>query len=250
MSVDSTLTYSKIVERYAHFFDRPEVRLRFLTHTLAQQSANREKLDAALEKFKFLRKSGLYEQLHKLWLYHLIFQEMGKFLPTASKQRRQILTFKSRVPFVARVVFSCYQHRRAVYPVGLVSLVALLFFAYCGVSWSARHVNTLLAERYKGQRVVNVVGEQNTVYAQASAKSLTDYKPEKIWLVEQKENYERYSNGARILDDYVMENRARGYYVFKEGGERADEQIRRDPVGILYHTSESDMLPFTADNNA
>ncbi|MGB8510202.1 MAG: N-acetylmuramoyl-L-alanine amidase, partial [Pyrinomonadaceae bacterium] len=46
------------------------------------------------------------------------------------------------------------------------------------------------------------------------------------------------------------ENRARGYYVFKEGGERADEQIRRDPVGILYHTSESDMLPFTADNNA
>lgn len=251
VSVNSTLIYSKIVERYAHFFDRPEVRLRFLTHTLARQSANREKLDAALEKFKFLKKSPLYEHLLKLWLYHLIFQEIGKFLPTASKQRRQILTFKSRVPFTARVVFRCYQYRRVVYPVGFATLACVLFVAYCGVSWSARHVNSYLAERYKGgPRIVTVAGGDGAVYAQAAAKHLPDYKPEKVWLVEQKETYERYSNGARILSDYETDNHARGYYVFTEGRTRADDHLHRDPVGILYHTSESDMLPFTADNNA
>ncbi|MCA1593899.1 MAG: N-acetylmuramoyl-L-alanine amidase [Acidobacteria bacterium] len=251
MSVDSTLIYSRIVERYAHFFDRPELRLRFLNHTLAQQTASREKVDAALERFEFLKKTRFYEQLLRLWLYHLIFQELGKLLPTASKQRRQILTFKSRTPFTARVIFRCYQYRRAVYPVGLATLAVLLFATYYGVGWSARHVNTYLAQRYRsGQRVVAVVNDQGSVYAQASARHLPGYKPEKVWLVEQKENYERYSNGARILNDFETTNHARGYYVFKQGRELADEGVRHEPVGILYHTSESDMLPFTADNNA
>ncbi|MCA1556502.1 MAG: N-acetylmuramoyl-L-alanine amidase, partial [Acidobacteria bacterium] len=36
----------------------------------------------------------------------------------------------------------------------------------------------------------------------------------------------------------------------KTGSGGSGEQVRREPVGIVYHTSESDMLPFTSDNNA
>ena len=41
---DMTLAYARIVERYAHFFDKPEIRLRFFNKTLTKQIANCEKL--------------------------------------------------------------------------------------------------------------------------------------------------------------------------------------------------------------
>jgi hypothetical protein len=64
------------------------------------------------------------------------------------------------------------------------------------------------------------------------------------------EQFERYSNGARILNDFATDNRPRGFYVFKDGKAVENEGLRREPVGIVYHTSENDMLPFTPDNSA
>ncbi|HVF57370.1 MAG TPA: peptidoglycan recognition family protein [Pyrinomonadaceae bacterium] len=249
--MESTLIYSKIVERYAHFFDRPEIRLRFLNNTLAQQAASRERADAALNRVAFIKKLGLnerlYEHLLRLWLYRLIFQELGKLLPSASKQRRQILRLTSRAPLSARLFFRCYQFRYGVYAAGLATVAVALFGAYSGAVWSARRANDYLSARYRTTREVK--GGTGTVFAQTSAKSLPGYKPEKVWLVEQKENYERYSNGARIINDYETENHARGFYVFKDGKPSTEKGIGRDPVGIVYHTSESDMLPFTSENN-
>ena len=251
MTADSTLIYSKIVERYAHFFDRPEVRLRFLNNTLAQQSASREKADSALRRLSFIKRTKLYDQLLKLWLYHLIFQELGKLLPSASKQRRQILRLTGRAPYTARFFFRCYQFRKGVYALLCVALAASLFGVYAGAAWSARQVNSYLSARYQKGKSPASVGGPYTANAQTGAsRHLPDYKPEKVWVVEQSGNFERYSNGARILNDFATENRPRGFYIFKQG--RADDSggLKREPVGIVYHTSENDMLPFTPDNSA
>jgi len=105
MSVEPTLSYSKIVERYAHFFDRPEVRLRFLNHTLAQQAASRERADALLARIPFLKRARLYDQALKLWLYHLIFQELGRLVPSATEERRRIKRLKGRAPLASRLLF-------------------------------------------------------------------------------------------------------------------------------------------------
>src|SRR5205085_5541580 len=134
MSVDSTLSYSKIVERYAHFFDRPEARLRFLSHTLAQQSASRERADALLRRVPFLRRARLYDQALKLWLYHLIFHELDRHLPSAREERRRILRLKGRAPFAPRLLFGCYRLRRALAVPCLLLLAALLFGAYSGLA--------------------------------------------------------------------------------------------------------------------
>src|SRR2546430_17432315 len=100
MSVEQTLSYSKIVERYAHFFDRPEVRLRFLNHTLAQQAASRERADALLPRAPFLKRARLSDQALKLWLYHLIFQELGRLAPSATEEspRRTPPTTRAPIP--------------------------------------------------------------------------------------------------------------------------------------------------------
>ena len=249
MSVDSTLNYSRIVERYAHFFDRPEARLRFLNHTLAQLSASRERADALLGRLPFLRRARLYEQALKLWLYHLIFQELDKHLPSAKEERRHILRLKGRAPLAARLLFGCYRHRRALAAPGLLLLAAALFGAYSGLAWSARRANDYLAAYYHGGRRA---AAPSVVYAQTApaAAAAPDYRPEKVWLVEQGEGFERYSNGARVLTELETANRPRGYYLFRRGKAATEEGVKREPVGIVYHTSESDMLPFTPDNNA
>jgi hypothetical protein len=264
---EATLFYSKTVERYAHFFDRPEQRLRFLNNTLAHQIACKEKLDRALESYSFIKKFGLYDRIKStgfydrlldLWLHRHICRELKGMLPSASRERRKLLQ-RSKASFTTRLLFRCYEMRRLLYGAAAATLcVAIIGFGYTAV-WSARRVNSYITSRREnGRRLAAPASNNNASIAESSVKHLPDYRAEKVWLVEQQGNYERYSNGARILTDYETENHARGYYLLPHGAGALvktsngvnGEQVRRDPVGIVYHTSESDMLPFTSDNNA
>jgi hypothetical protein len=248
MSTETTLSYSKIVERYAHFFDRPEIRLRFLNNTLKQQSLNSEKLDRTLGRFEFIKKTTLYGRFQDVWFYNLMFQELKQLLPSAAKERHQLLRL-NKAPFSARLLFRCYQIRYVLLVASLLLMMSAPFGIYAMVLRSSHRVNDYLVQRYRSHE--HAVGNSN---AQAGTpltdgNYLPDYKPEKVWLVEQKENYERYSNGGRVLTDYETTNHARGYYVLPRGKGNADGSVHREPVGIVYHTSESDLLPFTSDNN-
>lgn len=242
---DSTLTYSKIVERYAHFFDRPEVRLRFLNNTLSQQAVSSEKMNRTIGRFEFIKGSKMYERLLELELYRLILQELKKLLPTASKQRRQLLR-RSKAPFSARLFFRCYQMRHVFCGVGLVMAAGVVFCLYTVV---LRSTQSVFAQRNQSVSRSADMNRDDAAFAQTSEKYLPDYSPEKVWVVEQKENYERYSNGGRILIDYETSNHERGYQSFEKGNLSQVKRAGKEPVGIVYHTSESDMLPFTSDNN-
>src|SRR4030095_1900412 len=45
---DASQIYSRVVERYAMFFDRPEARLRFLNNTLTKQADRQDRLQRLL----------------------------------------------------------------------------------------------------------------------------------------------------------------------------------------------------------
>jgi hypothetical protein len=264
-TAEATLFYSKTVERYARFFDRPDQRLRFLNKTLAHQIACKEQLDRTLENQWLIKRLGLcdrlksagfYNRLLDLWLHRHICRELQGLLPSASNERRALLQH-SKASFATRLLFRSYEMRRTLYgAVAAACVVALLGCAYTAV-WSARRVNSYLASRRQTERrYADPAGARTTNVAESGVNHLPDYRPEKVWLVEQQGNYERYSNGARILTDYETSNHTRGYYVLppnqgtlvKAGG--GEQEVRRAPIGIVYHTSESDMLPFTSDNNA
>ncbi len=246
---DPTAYYSRVVESYAHFFDRPEVRLRFLKSTLAQQAALRAALDEKLTRLEFIKKTYLYDQLLKVWLYHLIFRETRRLLPSVSWRGHGLLSLRSRAPLTARIFFKCYQFRTAFFAVSAALLAVIVFGVYRAAAWSARYVNTQLTERYgTASGPAGATATQDHVFTQVAAASLPDYSPEKVWLVEEKDHYERYSNGARILNDYATETRPRSYYIFKPGGEREPEANSK-PVGIVYHTSESHLVPFNEGNS-
>ena len=67
---------------------------------------------------------------------------------------------------------------------------------------------------------------------------LPDYRAEKVWLVEQKDGHERYSNGGRILTEYETDNHPRAYHLFARGTGTVIEADRREPVGIVFTVRE------------
>jgi hypothetical protein len=255
-AAETTLRQSRVVERYAHFFERPEVRLRFLNHTLTLQAAAAERLNLWLERFPALKRSRLYERHYErlldLLLYRLIVQEINKYLPTNAGARLRLLR-QHKAPRAARIYFGFYQARHVFHAAGVVFLLLTICGVYTASAWSVRRVNGYLANRY-GKTINTTVG---VAYAQPTTTALPDYKPEKVWQVERKDDYERYSNGGRISTEYETDNHARAYYrlphtdagALNNASAQATGEPRHDPIGIVYHTSESDLVDFTADNN-
>src|ERR1044071_619779 len=83
----TTSSHFKIVESYARFFARPEVRLRFLNKTLALQAERSARMEETLGRWAFLRRYGLFEKLLDFSLYALIFREVMHLLPTDSGRK-------------------------------------------------------------------------------------------------------------------------------------------------------------------
>ncbi len=252
---ETTLRQSKVVERYAHFFARPEVRLRFLNNTLTLQTACAAKLDGWVARHLFVKRSRLYAKhyarLLDLLLYRLIVQEINRQLPASARERLQLLN-QHKAPRAARIYFGFYQARHVFHAAGLALVALLICGIYSATLWSAHHVNGYLAQRYGTAKQTDTRGGGlGVVYAQPTTNYLPDYKPEKVWQVEHKDNYERYSNGGRISTEYETDNHQRAYYVLSHADDKTSAQsaAHRDPIGIVYHTSESDLVEFTADNN-
>lgn len=72
-----------------------------------------------------------------------------------------------------------------------------------------------------------------------------------VWQVEKTNDHEIYSNGLRIDDQYSTANRPRGLYpVFGRLPARdLSFSWKSGVTGIVYHTTESHMAPFEAEEN-
>jgi hypothetical protein len=247
---DATSPHFKIVESYARFFARPEVRLRFLNSTLALHSKRLERAEELRGRWRFLQKAPFYDRFLNLSLYGLIFGEVARLLPSDSGGKRGLLGLHKQAPLSARVLYRCYQFRRTLYALGTVAAVALCFVGYKGAAWTIVRANEYLAGRYKMVERVYAggAGEKSNVAA-GLAERLPSYQPEKVWMVEQGPGFERYSNGARIINTYETANRPRRYLTFDAGAAAPQGEAQTAPVGIVYHTSESDLVPFVEDNS-
>ncbi len=72
-------------------------------------------------------------------------------------------------------------------------------------------------------------------------------KPAAIWQVEKGATWEIYSNGLRIETQYAVSGDARRFRVFENGA--LAETVHTKPVGIVFHTSESDVWPLEEGYN-
>jgi len=66
-----------------------------------------------------------------------------------------------------------------------------------------------------------------------------------VWPVDHQGGFETWSNGLRIDDHYRVANRPRSYIAFRIDDARDLVGVHRsDPAGIVFHTTESEQLPF------
>ena len=72
--------------------------------------------------------------------------------------------------------------------------------------------------------------------------------PASVWLVDKTERSEHYSNGLSIDTTFAVPGERRRYRVFEAGRGMSAETLDK-PVGILFHTSESDIWPLDEAHN-
>ncbi|HEY6548152.1 MAG TPA: peptidoglycan recognition family protein, partial [Vicinamibacteria bacterium] len=73
-------------------------------------------------------------------------------------------------------------------------------------------------------------------------------QPASIWLVEKNDASEQYSNGLRIDTTWEVQGDPRRFRAF-EAGRGMREEVQDKPIGILFHTSESDIWPLDESFN-
>ena len=66
--------------------------------------------------------------------------------------------------------------------------------------------------------------------------------PNAVWLADRGPGWELYSNGLRIETAYAVKGTPRDYQVHSRSGELLPTRLSH-PIGILFHTSESDLWP-------
>ena len=72
----------------------------------------------------------------------------------------------------------------------------------------------------------------------------------KVWMVQQSKDAEMFSNGLRVERRFETSNLPRDYEVFRRGEEdSAPPEVRKDPAGIVFHTTESLQEAFEENNN-
>jgi len=71
-----------------------------------------------------------------------------------------------------------------------------------------------------------------------------------VWLVKNTQQFDLYSNGLRIENQYAATTAARHYLAFARAGARSGAaEWRSEPAGIVFHTTESHIAPFEEDQN-
>jgi hypothetical protein len=78
------------------------------------------------------------------------------------------------------------------------------------------------------------------------------YLNDPIWLVEKTPHYEIYSNRLQIITTYSVPNIPRQYNMQLRDHDLTKEAVKLsgDIVGIVYHSSESDLVPFKPEMNS
>ena len=221
-----TQRYAKLVDRYSRYIESPILRLKFLNSALKSQPPRN----------RWMKLVPLVNELPERMM---VIAELSKVLPLDQPGPPSI-----------RLTSLLYRVRAAVYAVCLsATLVAGASLVYV----AAKLVNTLsVSTEARDIATPNRPASNSSGMAVAAIASEAGLTLDKIWLAEQGEGYEFYSNGARVLTEFESGGAARSFYRFDLDALAAEADQGKPlarPVGIVYHVSESDLLPFAGGFN-
>lgn len=238
-------TYVKLVEEYSQLLPSPAQRLKFLRSALDRYHTNPLAERLSLVKQITFRKT--------------IIEELVQFLPAGVPKPREIT-----------LVFWLYRVR---YPVYFTAILLVAAMSAVVLQWSvgqARESGLFQIRSGKSEPSVVVIQNQPTKLLPSKENapqstvdsSIEGYSLDKVWLVERTVEYEEYSNGCRILTKYETSTERREFYALRRKASRPGQSSpvgvkqvnfypeKADrPIGLLYHVTQSDLLPFSPKFN-
>jgi hypothetical protein len=208
----------------SHSITDPVAKLRYLRGALADGRA----ADRHLRAIPSAQLRGmLYRILSVAGLRHTIdVRSLGYRAPTETAGGRMLVLSRIAVAGAALLV-----------AVGLVSV------AYKASRPAARPVEASAPRPASPARLSPPVAEPGPELHQAKGIA-----PSAVWLVENGADFEQYSNGLRIDTSFAVPGPPRRYRVFEADG-TFGPAVYSVPVGILFHTTESDVWPLEASFN-
>jgi N-acetylmuramoyl-L-alanine amidase len=225
------LRYAKLVDRYARYVKSPILRLKFLQSAMKIEPPR-----------SFINRLPLVGSLqHRA----LLIVEISKVLPVTEA-----------APLALRLTALLYRLRYAVYAACLLVTLA----AGAGLGYAVMNVASRLFVSTEAKGAAAEAADANNANANTSASDAVAHigseaglPLDKVWLAEQGDGYEFYSNGVRVLTEYETAGERRDFYRFPveavARGADDGERLTR-PLGIVYHVSEGDQLPFDNQYNA
>ena len=209
-------------------------------HPIASLEARGRTIRDPVEKLRFLRRSleryeALDERLQAVpgaplrWLaFRLTGVEETRPLFSANPWGALDPPRRARPPLPRRA-------RRA------ANVAALLLVAAAGLALASY-------PRSRPAPAVPIAAAPSTSPAEALDPLPRGVAPARVWMVDSGPGFELYSNGLRIETTYSIAGEPRRYRVFEIGQGMGSEVLDR-PVGIVYHTSESDIWPLEESFN-
>ncbi|HEY6328022.1 MAG TPA: peptidoglycan recognition family protein [Blastocatellia bacterium] len=223
-----------LVDKYSRYIESPVQRLKFLDSVLKKKSPRNNLIVRLVRYLPFV--GSLDERV-------FLIMELSRFLPAGKA-----------LPGSLRCVLIIARLRMLAYA---VSVGSVLIAVGGSVYLAARLVgNISMANQAKEDaRAIKPVassGADATGVKRLASKD-AGLPLDKVWLADHGDGFEFYSNGARVLTEFETAGRERKFYKFHftdKDGKSFESQISTKPVGIIFHVSESDKLPFAYDYNS
>jgi hypothetical protein len=223
-----SLRYAKLVDRYSRYIESPVLRLKFLNSAMKIEPPNGH----------LMKLPVLGSLPHRA----MLIVELAKVLP-----------LDKPAPIGIRLTALAYRLRYAVYAASVACALACVV----GMAYLVTKVTSSLSVPTEAKGAAAQAAPDSN--APDEGKAVREIGSEaglslnKIWLAEHGDGYEFYSNGARVLTGYETAGAKRSFYRFDiEAVMRGSDEgeVLSRPVGIVYHLSESDLLPFDDKYNS
>ena len=212
------------VERVSKGIHDPVAKLRFIRASLARQQA----VDGWVRRVPFAPVRGrLYGWLSLQRVQHLLSANPFGVAPPVPRPARGLAASRAMVAVAAVVIV----------------------LAAAAVGWRAARPEgpPVMAAADVSRPPATVMAAPGVVTDPDAPIAARGIAPKAIWLVEKGPGFEQYSNGLRIDTTRAIAGTPREFRVF--GAQGLQPELLTRPIGILFHTSESDVWPLEASFN-
>jgi hypothetical protein len=120
--------------------------------------------------------------------------------------------------------------------------LAFLVLTFLGLAWASA---ALVQPTWK-----RTASPQPRFTALPRSSQKPEAAPGRVWVVESNDRFELYSNGLRVENQFVTNTQPRAYLsLSREDMDTHPARLGFDPVGIVFHATESHIAPFEEEQN-